>query len=142
MPRTDNLHAAGESKHITVLGRDGRILPCSQDDALIGGYSLPTLSFPSGSPPHLAPWWDQGPRNPWQMPVLQPELADRARPIVGGKECSVLKKLSGQSTGTKCNKQEKPKLQPCKVSTQGGSHFLKQARRGPDLFLHGEGGTR
>lgn len=73
--RTNNLHAAAHSKDVTVLGRDGHILPRAQGDALIAGCSLPTLSSPSGSVPHLTPWWDQGQHNPWQMPVLQPELS-------------------------------------------------------------------
>lgn len=41
VPRTYNLHAAAQSKHITMLGRDGCVLPCSQGNALITAVASP-----------------------------------------------------------------------------------------------------
>lgn len=62
VPWTYSLHAAAQSKHVTV-GRDGHILPAQW--AMLSSQT--TASPPSHClqvAPHLTPWWHQGPCNP------------------------------------------------------------------------------
>lgn len=51
VPRTYNLHAAAQSKHITMLGRDGCVLPCSQGNGLITATASPPSHSSWVAPP-------------------------------------------------------------------------------------------